>query len=91
MFGVFAVIGERCSAGFFGGVFAVGEAPPLAEVEVEVVPVVPATAPPATAAALVVPARAGAATQAVTVKLEQSATLSVRNRTSSTSFVGLRG
>jgi hypothetical protein len=86
-----AVIGERCS-GFFGGfggfgvVLGVGEAPPLAEVDGE-----PAMAPPAMAAALIVPASAGVATQAVTVKLEQSTTLSVRNRTSSTSFVGLRG
>jgi hypothetical protein len=88
MFGVLAVIGERCSDLFgFGWVLTVGEAPPLAEVEVD-----PAAAPPAMAAALVVPARAGAAdTATVNVKLEQSATLSVRNRTSSTSFVGLRG
>jgi hypothetical protein len=86
-----AVIGDRCSGffGFFGGfgaVLTVGEAPPLAEVEID-----PATTPPAMAAAeLVVPARAGAA-QTATVKLEQSTTPSVRNRTSSTSFVGLRG
>jgi hypothetical protein len=81
------VIGDRCNAGFLGFGFGltVGEAPPLAEVEID-----PAATPPATAAELVVPASAGAA-PAATVKLEQSATLSVRNRTSSTSFVGLRG
>jgi hypothetical protein len=79
-----AVIGERCSglAGFAG---AVGVAPPLAEVLVD-----PAAAPPATETELVVLARAGTDRQAGTVKIEQSATKSVRNRTS-TSFVGLRG
>jgi hypothetical protein len=80
------VIGERYTGGF-GVAGAVGVEPPAAAVMVELaaeVLVEPAAAPP------VVVARAEAAAQATTVKLKQSATKSVRNRTA-TSFVGLRG
>jgi hypothetical protein len=66
---------------------AVGEAPPLAAVLVGV-----AAAPPATAAELVLglPASAGVAAIATIVKLQKIA-LRVRTRTTTTSFVGLRG
>ena len=78
------MIGERYTGGF-GVVVAVGEAPPLAEVLVE-----PAAAPPAAAAELVVPASAGVAAIARIGKLQKIA-LRVRTRTTTTSFVGLRG
>ena len=83
MFGVGAVTGSVCTgfAGFTGVAGVVGVEPPLAAGEGET-----AATPPVFEAA-----KAGVATTARIVKLQKTVLLRVRTRTTTTSFVGLRG
>jgi hypothetical protein len=79
--GVLAVIGDR----YTGGFGAVGVEPPLAAGLEALGAGVAAATPP------VVVAKAGVAATARIVKLQKIVLLRVRTRTTTTSFVGLRG
>jgi hypothetical protein len=84
MFGVGAVTGSVCTSGFagFAGVAGVvGVAPPLAAGVGEA-----AATPPVFDVA-----KAGEAARPSIVKLQKIVLLRVRTRTTTTSFVGLRG
>jgi hypothetical protein len=81
MFGVGAVTGSVCTGGFAGATGVVGVEPPLTAGVGET-----AATPPVFEAA-----KAGVAAVARIVKLQKTVLLRVRTRTTTTSFVGLRG